>query len=218
VDKTMPRFFVALFIAVFCASNPSSAQDPSVNAAPEAITPGEPVPRLIGPVTTVPSGRTATAEAATPNQYPLSRLPPDHLTFYGTRRYEPLYELTRKPPPTDPITGWPIEGVGLPYAWVGGPYYPAGYGLYRSNYRPWYVPYGYGYGWGYRYPFAYSPGYRGYGLYRPWYTYSLYRPWYTYPAPYWSPLYNGDYDSGYGAAVFDDEIVADPPYAGCFFW
>jgi hypothetical protein len=211
------RFCVALLIASVWIPNSGAAQDSAVRASPEAIAPGEPVPRLIGPVTPVPNN-TVAVETAPATEFPLLRLPTDHVTFYGTRRYEPLYELTRKPPPTDPITGWPIDGVGLPYAWVGGPYYSAGYGVYRSYYRPWYVPYGYGYGWGYRYPYAYWPGYRGYGLYRPWYTYSLYRPWYTYPAPYWSPLYNGIYDSGYGTAVIDDGIVADAPYAGCFFW
>jgi hypothetical protein len=170
---------------------------------------------LIGPVTTVPN---AAVEANAPSTYPLLRLPSDQLGFYGTRRYGPLYEATRKPPPTDPITGWPLDGLAFPFFWTSGlNYAPVNFG-HRSFYRPWYVPYGYGYGWGYRYPFAFRPSLYSPGFHRPWYTYSLYRPWYTYPAPYWSPLYNGIYDSGFATGVVDEGAIADPPYAGCFFW
>jgi hypothetical protein len=213
----MLRFSAALFITLICVENSATAQNASVDEAPEAIAPGEPVPRLIGPVTTVPNN-TVPIEGSMANDFPLLRLPADNLTFYGARRFGPLYETTRLPPPTDPITGWPLDGVGFPFFWTRGlAFSPVSFG-HRSFYRPWYVPYGYGYGWGYRYPFAFRPGYRGYGLYRPWYTYSLYRPWYTYPAPYWSPLYNGLYDSDFGAGVIDVGNVADPAYSGCFFW
>jgi hypothetical protein len=201
----MQRVLINLFLVTVCYTGSISAQ---VGSAPETIAPGEPVPRLVGPITAVPNSNGLATEAATSPEW----LPTDHVTIYGARRFGPLYEATRKPPPTDPITGWPVDGIGLPITWVGAP-------AFRSFYRPWYVPYGYGYGWGYRYPFGFRPSLYSPGFYRPWYTYSLYRPWYTYPAPHWSHLYNGIYDSEFGGAgVLDDGIVADPLYAGCFFW
>ncbi len=208
----MPRPLILLFVVAICFTNLTTAQQRAVDSVPEMIAPGDPAPRLVGPITTVPNSDTLTTDAAPSNAYPLLRLPTDQVTIYGARRFGPLYESTRKPPPTDPVTGWPVDGIGFPITWVGGP-------TFRSFNRPWFVPYGYGYGWGYRYPFGFRPSLNNPGFYRPWYTYSLYRPWYTYPAPHWSHLYNGIYDSEYGGAgAFDHEIAADSPYAGCFFW
>ncbi len=208
----MPRVLIYLLLVTVGFTNLTTAQERVVESAPEVIAPGELAPRLVGPITAVPNGSLLTADAAPSNAYPLLQLSTDHVSIYGARRFGPLYEPTRKPPPTDPITGWPVDGVGLPLTWVGGP-------AFRSFNRPWFVPYGYGYGWGYRYPFGFRPSLYSPGFYRPWYTDSLYRPSYTYPAPHWSPLYNGIYDSELvGAGVVDPGIAAEPPFAGCFYW
>ncbi len=208
----MPRVLIYLFLVTVGFTNLMTAQERAVDSAPEVIAPGELAPRLVGPITAVPNNSSLTTAGSPSNAYPLLHIPTDHVTNYGARRFGPLYEPTRRPPPTDPVTGWPVDGIGFPIAWVGGP-------PIRSFHRPWFVPYGYGYGWGYRYPFGFRPSLYSPGFYRPWYTQSLYRPWYTYPAPDRSPLYNGIYDSEHGGAgVFDDEIAADPDCAGCFFW
>jgi hypothetical protein len=145
------------------------------------------------------------------------------VTLYGSRRYGPLYEPGRAPPPTDPVSGWPLDGLGGAYTLVGGPAYspyrfsysPYGAGYYRSYYRPSYVPYGYGYGWGYRYPFGYSYYANRWSYYRPSYGYGLYQPWSSYPNYGWQPPY-----VDYGASFLDDgALIASPTdFGGCFYW
>jgi hypothetical protein len=146
--------------------------------------------------------------------------PGELVTLYGSRRYGPLYEPGRAPPPTDPDTGWPVDWSVGPYSLVGGPYYATygysyrPYGYYRSFYRPWYVPYGYGYGWGYRYPFGYSWYANRWSYYRRWAAYGLYRPWYdtayAQPSPYLD----------YGPSILNEGIIVTPggDYGGCFYW
>jgi len=137
--------------------------------------------------------------------------PGELVTLYGSRRFDPYYEPGRQPPPTDPATGWPLDGLFGPFAYVGGYYSPYaysfnpyGYGYYHSYYRPRYVPYRYGYGWGYRYPFGYYP-WRAYGYYRPWMDigYS------------WQPPY-----VDHGAPFYNEGVIISPPgeFGGCFFW
>jgi hypothetical protein len=149
--------------------------------------------------------------------------PGELVTLYGARRFDPVYEPGRPPPPTDPDTGWPVIWPA-PYSFVGGLHYspyayrysPYGYGYYRSYYRPWYVPYGYGYGWGYRYPFGFYPwssyrfGYRPYA-----YGLGLYEPWYAERAYEWQSPY-----LDYGAPILDGGAMTAPApgYGGCFYW
>jgi hypothetical protein len=148
--------------------------------------------------------------------------PGELVTLYGSRRYGPLYEPGRAPPPTDPETGWPLTWPLAPYSFVGATRYspysyrysPYGYGFYRSYHRPSYVPYGYGYGWGYRYPFGYYPwnAFR-YQYYRPWYD--AYRPWYGYGDQVGHSPY-----IDHGPAILHNEFGALPhsEYGGCFYW
>lgn len=183
--------------------------------------------RLSGPASSQDEADGGVSETLS---YPVLRRPTNTVTLYGSRRYGPLYEPGRSPPPPDPHTGWPVDGISFAsypvgvdavggYGW---PYYG---NAFRSFYRPWYVPYGYGYRWGYRYPFGYPRFGYGYGgFYRPWYTYNLYRPWYTY-APYvpwyshrlYQPWYGDEY--GWGDS-FDAPIVdiTSDDYGGCFYW
>jgi hypothetical protein len=134
------------------------------------------------------------------------------VTLYGSRRFDPLYEPGRPPPPTDPVTGWPLDWSFGPFTLVGGfrapfafRFSPYGSGFYRSFYRPWYVPYGYGYGWGYRYPFGYYP----------WHAYDRFRPWYLDSDHSWhSPYFD------YGPSLHGEGALVLPPdqFGGCFFW
>jgi hypothetical protein len=135
----------------------------------------------------------------------------DLVTLYGSRRFDPYYEPGRPAPPTDPVSGWPVDWSLGAYTLVAGyapygyRYSPYGYGYYHSYYRPRYVPYGYGYGWGYRYPFGYDP-WRAYGYYRPWHRDQAYG-WHS---PY----------VDYGPSFLNEGVVIPPhtEYGGCFFW